>query len=368
LSPTVFNRTNMILGLVQGFYWMASCVFVSFLVRLLHGYGYNDYQTGITLTFASLASLIVQPLLGRLADRVKSVRRLLISCLLTAIVAALLLNALYRYTLLVYGLILIIFGSFRSLVYIIDLWSLSVDKSCKEFSYGFTRSFGAVFYAVSAVFYGSAIDRFGTSIIVPCFCVFSSLVVIMAMFVKTSRTGDSPVLHERSLPLSEALKILFTNKAYVVLLLSYTLIEMSCIANQNYLTRKFDTASFECQNHQEILSTFFDAHLFYRAQPSQSDHGFFHHASCNSEQLSHRAVRLRPVYRSNPVLHEQHTSPKSALPWYDTLRCNNLRPWGDDRQLHGRQNCRELWDSLDDEIPRHSVIAWSGHLPSVLSS
>ena len=240
MSPTVFNRTNMILGLVQGFYWMASCVFVSFLVRLLHGYGYNDYQTGITLTFASLASLIVQPLLGRLADRVKSVRRLLISCLLTAIVAALLLNALYRYTLLVYGLILIIFGSFRSLVYIIDLWSLSVDKSCKEFSYGFTRSFGAVFYAVSAVFYGSAIDRFGTSIIVPCFCVFSSLVVIMAMFVKTSRTGDSPVLHERSLPLSEALKILFTNKAYVVLLFSYTLIEMSCIANQNYLTRKFE--------------------------------------------------------------------------------------------------------------------------------
>ncbi|MPM97028.1 hypothetical protein SDC9_144199 [bioreactor metagenome] len=38
----------------------------------------------------------------------------------------------------------------------------------------------------------------------------------------------------------DALKILFTNKAYVVLLVSYTLIEMSCIANQNYLTRKFE--------------------------------------------------------------------------------------------------------------------------------
>ena len=236
----MLNKTNMMLGLVQGFYWMASCVFVSFLVRLLHGYGYGDYQIGVTLTFASLASLIIQPLLGRLADKVRSVRRLLVCCLLTAIVAAMLLEALHEYILLVYALILVIFGSFRSLIYIIDLWSLSVDKECKEFSYGFTRSFGAVFYAVSAVFYGSAIDRYGTVIIVPCFCICSTLVIVMALFVKTNETKDSVEVQRILLPVMQALKILFTNKAYVVLLVSYTLIEMSCIANQNYLTRKFE--------------------------------------------------------------------------------------------------------------------------------
>lgn len=234
------TKTNLTLGLVQGFYWMASCVFVSFLVRLLRGYGYGDYQTGIALTFSSLASLVIQPLVGRLADSVRSVRKLLITCLLIACGSALLLDAFHAYPLVVYLLVLVIFGSFRSLVYIIDLWSLAVSKECEDFSYGFTRSFGAVFYAVSAVFYGSAIDRFGTNIIIPCFCAFSLLVVVMALFVKSSEPKVVVEIHEHSLPALQALRILFTNKAYLVLLVSYTFIEMSCIANQNYLTRKFE--------------------------------------------------------------------------------------------------------------------------------
>ena len=234
------TKTNLTLGLVQGFYWMASCVFVSFLVRLLRGYGYGDYQTGIALTFSSLASLVIQPLVGRLADSVRSVRKLLITCLLIACGSALLLDAFHAYPLVVYLLVLVIFGSFRSLVYIIDLWSLAVSKECEDFSYGFTRSFGAVFYAVSAVFYGSAIDRFGTGIIIPCFCTFSLLVVVMALFVKSSEPKVVVEIHEHSLPALQALRILFTNKAYLVLLVSYTFIEMSCIANQNYLTRKFE--------------------------------------------------------------------------------------------------------------------------------
>jgi len=236
----VFTKININLGLVQGFYWMASCVFVSFLVRLLSGFGYSDYQIGLTLTFSSLASLFIQPLLGWLADKVRSVKALLITCLVIAICAAVLLEIFHEHIHLVYFLILVIFGSFRSLVYIIDLWSLSAEKDHKDFSYGFTRSFGAVFYAVSAVFYGSAIDRYGTGIIIPCFCIFSFLVICMALFVKTSEGEDGINPHKNSLPMIDALKILFTNKAYVVLLVSYTLIEMSCIANQNYLTRKFE--------------------------------------------------------------------------------------------------------------------------------
>lgn len=240
MNRTALSKINLMLGLIQGFYWMASCVFVSFLVRLLHGYGYDDYQTGLTLMFSSLASLVVQPLLGRIADRVRSVKKLLISCLCIAVGAAMLLNVLFEHTLLVYLLILIIFGSFRSLIYIIDLWSLLAGKEHEEFSYGFTRSFGAVFYAISAIFYGSTIDRMGTKIIIPCFCICSAIVAGIALFVRTPDTAQRTEVEHSSLRTIDALKVLFTNPAYVVLLVSYTLIEMSCIANQNYLTRKFE--------------------------------------------------------------------------------------------------------------------------------
>lgn len=124
----MFNKTNLVLGLVQGFYWMASCLFISFMVRLLHGYGYDDYQIGITLTFASLASVIIQPLAGRIADRVGSVRTLLVAGLLSAVFGAIALDRLSHYTMAVYLLIPLIFGIFRSLIYIIDLWSLSIGR------------------------------------------------------------------------------------------------------------------------------------------------------------------------------------------------------------------------------------------------
>lgn len=236
----MFNKTNLKLGLVQGFYWMASCVFVSFLVRLLNGYGYGDYQIGVALTFSSIASLVIQPMVGRLADRVKSVKRLLITCLLIAIASSVALDALHRHALVVYLLVLVIFGSFRSLVYIIDLWSLAVAKDRQEFSYGFTRSFGAVFYAISAVVYGGAIDRFGVQIIVPCFVLCSGLAMVMVLQVKLPEAEKTMGISQESLPLSQAVRILISNRSYVVLLISYTLIEMSSVAQQNYLTRKFE--------------------------------------------------------------------------------------------------------------------------------
>ncbi|HOE84898.1 MAG TPA: MFS transporter [Sphaerochaeta sp.] len=236
----MFNKTNLKLGLVQGFYWMASCVFVSFLVRLLSGYGYSDYHSGIALTFAAFASLVIQPFVGRLADTVKSVRRLLITSVVIAIGAAILLDLFHEYRLLAYLLILIIFGSFRSLIYVIDLWSLAIAAHCKDFSYGFTRSFGAVFYAVGAVFYGVAIDQFGTRIIIPCFCLFSVLTIGVALCVKSSQPRSVTEQRKDAPPLVGALRILFANKAYRTLLISYTLVEMSCIAHQNYLTRKFE--------------------------------------------------------------------------------------------------------------------------------
>ncbi len=236
----MFNKTNLKLGLVQGFYWMASCVFVSFLVRLLSGYGYSDYHSGIALTFAALASLTIQPFVGRLADTVKSVRRLLITCVVIAIAAAILLDLHHGNRLFAYLMILIIFGSFRSLIYVIDLWSLAIAADSNEFSYGFTRSFGAVFYAVSAVFYGAAIDRFGTRIIIPCFCLFAALTMAMALTVKASDHQRLAEHHTDAPPLKDALRVLFSNKAYRLMLVSYTLIEMSCMAHQNYLTRKFE--------------------------------------------------------------------------------------------------------------------------------
>lgn len=232
-----FNKKNIRIGLVQGFYWMASCVFVSFLVRLLSGYGYSDYESGIALSVSAFAALTVQPLIGKLADKVKSVSKLLAVCFLISILGALNLSIAHENRFVAYIIIFVVFGSFRSLIYVIDLWSFAAGGADDNFSYGFTRSFGAVFYALSAPFYGDAIDRFGISIIIPCFIAMSLIAMVMVLLAPKSKIEKS---ENKGISFKEALRKLIRNKRYMVLLISYMLIEMSAIPGQNYLTRKFE--------------------------------------------------------------------------------------------------------------------------------
>ncbi len=233
-----FNSINIRTGLVQGFYWMASCVFVSFLVRLLRGFGYSDYECGIALSVSAAATLSVQPLLGKAADRVKRVSLLIAFCFALSSLFALLLIPFHSNRILTYFLIFLIFGFFRSLIYVIDLWSFAAGEGKSGFSYGFSRSFGAVFYALSAPVYGMAIDSYGTRIIIPLFVVMSALSAFMVMSVPLPDQGGKT--QKEKTGTGSSMRMLLKNRNYIVLLVAYTLTEMSAIPEQNYLTRKFE--------------------------------------------------------------------------------------------------------------------------------
>ncbi|MGP1508038.1 MAG: MFS transporter [Sphaerochaeta sp.] len=235
------SKANLSMGFVQGLYWMASCIFMSYMVRLLNGFGYSDYHSGLILTVSSFAALTVQPVMGRLADKVKSVKALIIACLLTAQVCIWLIRLFYSNIIAIAVIVFVAVGAFRALVYIIDLWSISVCHDDPSFSYGFTRSFGAVFYAVSAVLFGYVIDELGSFVIIYFFSAlcFALLALVISIRTENGNVKDSPDFSVPASNLGSDLKTLFSNKSYVVLLVSYTFIEASCVANQNYLTRKF---------------------------------------------------------------------------------------------------------------------------------
>lgn len=236
---SVFNKTNLRIGLVQGFYWMASCIFVSFLVRLLAGFGYSDYESGLALTICAFAALSMQPLLGRVADKLKNVGRLLILLFLLAMSGSIVLSFVHENRIASYLILFLTYGSFRSLIYLIDLWSYAVGEDDPRFSYGFTRSFGAAFYAISAVFFGYAIDLFSYRVIIPCFVVLSLVAATMVLLApkpkERANTEEKKVGN-----VGETLLKLLKNKHYMFLLFVYLLMEMSAQPGQNYLTRKFE--------------------------------------------------------------------------------------------------------------------------------
>ena len=107
--------------MVQGFYWMASCIFISYLVRLFSSSGYNDYESGIVLAVGALATLTIQPMLGNLSDRISSVKRVIVLCFVIASASAAILDFCIQSRFVTCILVFVIFGSFRSLYNIIDL-------------------------------------------------------------------------------------------------------------------------------------------------------------------------------------------------------------------------------------------------------
>ena len=235
-----FTKTNMKIGLVQGFYFMALCVLFSFLVRLLKSYGYNDFECGIALSCGAFATLTVQPLAGMLADRVKSVGRLIVLLLLASCMAIAALLLVHQNRVLTYVFIFILFGTMRPLTYIIDVWSIRTGASDPSFSYGFTRSFGSLAYAVASLLFGLAIDAFGTGFIIPCFlvlCIVTMYVVVLASSTPKDFSIEKP---RNKIGILRSLYVLFSNKYYVLLVVCFTLMEISRMPGQNYLTRKFE--------------------------------------------------------------------------------------------------------------------------------
>lgn len=235
-----FTKTNLKIGFVQCFYMMALCVCFSFLVRLLKSYGYTDYECGIALSCGAFATLTCQPLAGLLADHVKSVGRLIVILFLAACIGISALLLVNQNRILSYVFIFILFGTLRPLTYIIDIWSVRTGSSDPAFSYGFTRSFGSIAYAVASLVYGLAIDAFGTGFIIPCFlilCVIAMYLVVLASSPSKDHKIEQP---RNNVGVFRSLSILFSNKYYVLLVVCFTLIEISRMPGQNYLTRKFE--------------------------------------------------------------------------------------------------------------------------------
>ncbi|MBR4426363.1 MAG: MFS transporter [Spirochaetales bacterium] len=238
-----FTRINIKIGLVQGFYMMALCVCLSFIVRLLKSYGYSDYECGIALSCGAFASLTVQPLMGWMADHVRSAGRLIVCIFITSCIGAASLVFVHQSRLATYISVYVLFGAVRSLTYIIDVWSVEVGSPDPSFSYGFTRSFGSVSYSIASLVYGFAIDIFGAGFLIPCFLTLSVVAIGMVILVSStsgSSQDNGPTQKKSYFGFKHSLVALFSNKHYVMLLLCFTLMEIGRMPGQNYLTRKFE--------------------------------------------------------------------------------------------------------------------------------
>lgn len=220
----MFFRTNLKYGLLQGMFWMMYCVMFPFLVQVYRSYGYNEMTIGMLASVASLLNVLTQPVWGRICDRAPKVKKILIIALVGGIIGSVILPLGRFGPFITLAAIMILYASIQPMSGVIDAWIFRMNARGYQIDYGFTRSFGSVFYAVTAVLFGLALDAVGLWLTTPAFVLCAIGLGTVALTIKEP---ERPAEEEEELqrvkrskrePFFAGIKRLTGNSRYIVTL------------------------------------------------------------------------------------------------------------------------------------------------------
>lgn len=212
---------NLRYGLLQGAYWAAMCTVIAFFVQLFKGYGYDTMECCIISACGTAALIISQPLWGALCDRAKKVKPVLLTAIGLGMASVFLFYLGGRSIYWMIAGVVAFSVTFRALMYIYDIWAVRLRNDGASINFGITRSVGSGCYALVAAFFGLAIDKWGTGIIVPCFLGGAVLVAVLTL---TIREPQVTVKTEDRVGFVQGVRGLVKNREYLLLLLCIFLV------------------------------------------------------------------------------------------------------------------------------------------------
>ena len=238
---------NWVFGFLQGTYWMSYGVLFPFLVRMCASFGYDDFECGVILTGVTVANLVMQPVIGSLCDRLLRIKPLFIGMFLLGGAASFLIYLGKTHFVVLVLTFLLLSACIQTLQYIIDIWSVRISSTGIRFNYGFSRSFGSIFYAVATGILGFVLDRTGMDVIEPVFFVSALLTAFVALWVNedecaarlAAERGDAG-RKRGAVPFYRAVGMLVRNRRYMIFLVSYFIIQIGNLPIYNYTARKIE--------------------------------------------------------------------------------------------------------------------------------
>lgn len=228
----MFFRTNLKYGLLQGMFWTMNCVMFPFIVQIYRSYGYDEMLIGVIAMCASGINVLSQPVWGKICDRSPKIKKIFVIALLVGIIGSLILPLGRIGPAITVAAVLILNASVAPLSGIIDAWVLRMNASGYRIDYGFTRSFGSVFYAVTAAFFGYLLDGIGLWLTTPAFIGCAILLGAVALSVKEPDSPEQKPEADRILqvrkrePFFSGIQKLAKNKPYIIALACCMLMSM----------------------------------------------------------------------------------------------------------------------------------------------
>lgn len=234
------NRTkvyNIEYSTLQGLYWMAFGVIISFAAVFLKARGYTNTELGTIMAVGNICALILQPLVADLADRSKKV-----SILGIIAAVALIMSAAMLTNLLVSGrsaVVAVAYAIYYCGIFLIQPLVTSVSTYIENLgiriNFGIARGIGSLGYAVLVSALGVVVEHMGSDILpAAALAVILVFVLILALISRScGRLGRSSAV-EKSESRSAA-EFLKSDKRFAVLIVGLTLMYFSHAVINNFL-------------------------------------------------------------------------------------------------------------------------------------
>ena len=241
-TKSKFSQSNRGFFMMEGLFLACYCSIYGFTISILLEYGYTPAQCGVVTMLQNLAYMLVQPIYGYLIDTRISAKKLLIINNLISAVMVLFLPFVFTQNSGIVFLYLTVMAFFAfSNVPVADTWIVTIINKTKTMDYGIVRSGGSISYATTALVAGSLIAPFGVEILFYIHAVFCVLTVVVAIFLVDDKKvesveTDNPhqcLLEKKSF--ASGMKVLFTDKTYMVLVATMCLFQFSARLSNNYL-------------------------------------------------------------------------------------------------------------------------------------
>ncbi|HYE10937.1 MAG TPA: MFS transporter [Patescibacteria group bacterium] len=208
-------------------YGALACYF-PFLAVYFKSRGLTYIQSGIAFSLISLISIITQPLMGYIADKYLSKKKIvLINLAACSILIYLYIFANSFYSVALATISLVFFQG--SIMSILDAYCYDISDKVPEVDYGQIRLMGSIGFAVLSLLLGGLIQYFNINI---SFFLYSALFIISAFIL-------SQIDHESSLHIvrpstSDVLEVL-KNYKFILFVLSVMVLNITLQAHSNYV-------------------------------------------------------------------------------------------------------------------------------------
>ncbi len=224
-------------------------VYYTFLAQLLSSFGFNAQEIGTLLMLSGLLAVGSMPLMGFLTDNFITAKQMMVIDLVISIIGSIIFWNMEK-TFLNVALIIALWSFFfKPVINLSEAYTYKLINAGDPVDYGVVRSMGSLGYAIAAYVIGVIIDK--TSFYSLYYMQVGFLVVLIisiTVFYRTIERKPKNEVTENEVPENEAktdkvkgvkkentVKVLFTNRDYVFLIIGGFFIHMAVSLHFTYV-------------------------------------------------------------------------------------------------------------------------------------